>query len=162
MSDDKSVSIQPIRLEMYQESMEVFPVENRVSTELSEEEVFRQANEMGMEAVVFNALIPYRNALATLEKRYVDMQHRYTQSGLDMATEPFIPQYLGFEDNEIPGKGIFYKKGEVTCFASGDKWFFINETMDMPASFKIDNMLQAFYIAKGLGADVSVDDYLSE
>lgn len=162
MSDQKSVSIQPIRLEKLEESMTVFPIEERIPMDLSDEEVYQQSLQMGMESIVFNSLIPYRNALTTLEKRYIDIMHRFTQCGLDMATEPFIPQYLGFEHKEIEGKGIFYTKGDVTCFPSEDKWFFINTTMDMPVSMTVENMLQGFHIVKGLGANVSIDDYLSE
>lgn len=162
MSNQKSVSIDPIRLEKKEESMEVFPIEDRISLDLSESEVFDQAEKMGMESVVVNGLIPYRDALHTLEKNYIHLTNRVTESGIDMATEPFIPQYLKFEEKNIEGKGIFYIKDNVTCFASGDKWFFINELMDIPVSLKIDNMLQAFHILKAFGANVDISDYLSE
>ena len=90
----KSASIEPIRLMKKQESFEVFPIHERVSSNLTEDEVIDLCNEMGMEAVVINGLIPYRDAITTLEKRYLEEKSKFTQLGFDLAMEPFIPQYM--------------------------------------------------------------------
>jgi len=159
MSDQKAVNIEPIRLKMQEESMDVFPAENRIPMELTDKEVLDKSISMGMESTVINALIPYRNALTVLENRYVELKNRYTYSGLEMAVEPFIPQYLGFEEEFMEGKGVFYKKGSVVCFPIDDVWMIFTDKME-PTSFKIDNMLQGFHILKGAGADVKISSYL--
>ena len=160
MNDDKSVKNESVRLKYPEESMEVFPIENRISSELTEDEVYEQSVVMGLKSVVYNGLVPYRNALAILERRYLEMKDLHLQSGLDMNTEPFIPEYFGFEEFMIKSDIHYYKKGEVVVFPAGNRWRVFNDSMSEPVTFKIDNALQAMNILNGLGADININDYL--
>ena len=161
MNDDKSVKVELVRLKFPEESMDVFPIENRISMDLTEEEVYQQSIQMGLESVTFNGLIPYRNALATLESRYLEMKSKWMQSGLDMDTEPFIPEYFGFTEFMVKTTTHYYKKGELVVFPADDSWMIMSESMSEPVSFKIDNALQAMNILNALGADININDYLN-
>lgn len=160
MSNQNSVKIKPIRLKKKEESMEVFPISERVSMDLSEDEVLAQCEEMGMESVVLNGILPYRDALHTLEKRYLEEKETWTQMGFEMITEPFIPQYLGFEEVELDGPhDICYSKEDVACFLMNEEWY-ISKGDNPPLKFTIDNMLHGYHVLKGMGANVSIGSYL--
>lgn len=163
MSDEevKKIKFKTISLELEQESDEVFPLENRISEKLSEREVLNQAIEMGMEPLVYNVVIPYRNAMHTLEKRYADAKGKLHGSGFMMIMDPFIPQYIGFEyvDDQGAGKSYYVKEDFVITSGIDNTWVVFSKSLN-PTTIKIKNMYQGVMVLEALGANVSVDDYL--
>ena len=161
MSDDKSVEFQLLRLEMKEDSLETFPQEERIDITLSDEQVYMKAMEMGTESLVYNVLIPYRNTLALVEKNYNDMEIKARYVGFDMIAEPFIPEYLSFEQLEKEDGTIYYVKDSFVLTSVNGEWIVFSNILK-PTKIIIDNMLQGYHVLLGLGAKVTIDEYLSE
>lgn len=157
----KSAYIEPIRLMKKQESFEVFPIHERVSSDLSEEEVMDMCEEMGMESVVVNGIIKYRDALRTLEQRYSEDKFKFNELGFELALEPFIPQYIGFEERMSSDDQIMYYKDGILLMPSNEGWSIFNGN-GQPVVNQIDNMLEGISVVKFFGADVSIADYLEK
>ena len=68
MNDDKSVEFKLLRLEMQEDSLEVFPQENRIDITLSDQQLSMRSMAMGMEAMVSNVVLPIRNTLPLVQK----------------------------------------------------------------------------------------------
>lgn len=158
----KPIKTRTITLEMEQESMEVFPIEDRIPDSMPFSKVLEKCKEMGYETIVRNSLIPYRNALSTLEKRYMDHRAKMRHSGYEMLFEPFIPEYMGFEvcyygDSDK----VYYKKAtSILIPVKEGNYTYTSELNDKPVMFKAENMLMAYHILRGLGLKIDIEEIL--
>jgi len=155
----KGVRSNFITLDLSQESSDLLPIENRIPHDMEVDQVFKEMKEMNFEALVFNLLIPYRNALHCVDENYSELKVKLYESGFSMITSPFIPEYLKFEEEELDGKSYYVKNDFYLISIGGGDWSVFSKSLPQ-TKIQIDNMLQGTLVLKSLGCDVDIDDYL--
>ena len=90
-------------------------------------------------------------------------------NGMSLTEEPFIPEYMGFQetiiesdiaDTRIYSKDnyLLVKNREEATELGKDKWIIKNTKTDKFSIHAIDNMLEATIILKSLGLDTTILD----
>ena len=158
----KPMKSRTITLEMVEESMSVFPQENRIPDDYSFDQIHEICKTMGMETVILNSIIPYRNALTTLENRYLDMKAVMYAQGYTLLFDPFIPEYMGmkFHKDEKTGRNYYIKDDFYLANIENNDWYAFSQSFE-PVKIVIENMLMGYHILRSLGMKIEIDEILN-